>query len=60
MAQAVIFADTVYLSGQVADLPPNGEMSVADQTKSCLNKVDVLLAEAGSNKSKILRVSLQT
>jgi enamine deaminase RidA (YjgF/YER057c/UK114 family) len=50
MSQAVIHGNTVYLAGQVGD----GE-TVAEQTKDILAEVDRLLAEAGTNKSKLLQ-----
>ena len=52
MSQAVIHGDTVYLAGQVASGAPGA--SVADQTKGILGQIDGLLAEAGSDKSKVL------
>ena len=51
MSQIVIHGDTVYLAGQVG----TAGASVADQTKDILGKIDALLAEAGSDKSKILQ-----
>ena len=51
MSQAVIHGNTVYLAGQVGK--PGG--SVAEQTKDILETVDKLLAEAGTDKSKILQ-----
>jgi enamine deaminase RidA (YjgF/YER057c/UK114 family) len=51
MSQAVIHGATVYLAGQVADDP---SADVADQTRQILAKVDGLLAEAGTDKSKVL------
>ncbi|MGB3688800.1 MAG: RidA family protein [Jannaschia helgolandensis] len=51
MSQIVRHGDTIYLAGQVGD-----GVSVADQTRSCLNKVDALLAEAGSDRDHLLQV----
>lgn len=51
MAQMVIHGDTVYLAGQVG----TAGASVADQTRQCLEQVDALLAEAGSDKTRILQ-----
>ena len=51
MSQCVTHGDTIYLAGQVGT---EGD-SVADQTKSCLDKIDALLAEAGSDKTRILQ-----
>ena len=56
MSQVVIHGDTVYLAGQVATQTAGG--SVADQTKEILEKIDTLLAEAGSDKTKILRTTI--
>ncbi len=51
MSKAVIHNKTVYLSGQVGE---RGD-SVADQTRSTLAKIEALLQEAGSDKTKILK-----
>ena len=54
MSQMVIHNDTIYLAGQVGD--PDGD--ITDQTRSMLAKVDALLAEAGSDKTKILQATI--
>ncbi|MFC0245399.1 RidA family protein [Falsochrobactrum ovis] len=51
MSQAVIHGNTVYLAGQVG----TAGASVTDQTKDILAEVDRLLAEVGSDKTKILQ-----
>lgn len=51
MSQIVTHNGTVYLAGQVGD--PSDD--VTQQTKTCLEKVDALLAEAGSDKTRILQ-----
>ena len=51
MSQIVCHQQTVYLAGQVA---APGE-SVAEQTAQILAKIDGLLAEVGSDKTKILQ-----
>jgi enamine deaminase RidA (YjgF/YER057c/UK114 family) len=56
MSQAVIHGDTVYLSGQVA-LDARGA-PVADQTRNVLERIDALLAEAGTDKSKLLSATI--
>jgi enamine deaminase RidA (YjgF/YER057c/UK114 family) len=56
MSQAVIHNQTVYLAGQVASGAPRG--SVAEQTKDILSKIDALLAEAKTDKSKILSATI--
>jgi len=55
MSQIVIHGDTVYLAGQVAS-DANADISV--QTQQVLQKVDALLAAAGSDKSKILSAQI--
>ncbi|QIZ82568.1 RidA family protein [Thalassovita gelatinovora] len=52
MSQAVIHNNTVYLAGQVG----TAGADVTTQTKDCLKAVDARLAEAGSDKSKLLQV----
>lgn len=54
MSQAVIHGDTVYLAGQVG----TSGASVTDQTKTILAKIEKLLAEAGSDKSKLLQATI--
>ena len=56
MSQAVIHGDTVYLAGQVALEAPGA--SVAEQTRDILARTDSLLAEAGSDKSKVLTATI--
>lgn len=51
MSQIVVHGDTVYLAGQVGE--PG--TSVAEQTRNILGKIDDLLAEAGSDKTRILQ-----
>jgi enamine deaminase RidA (YjgF/YER057c/UK114 family) len=51
MSDIVIHGNTVYLSGQVG---APGE-SVTSQTKSILATIDSLLAQAGTDKTKILQ-----
>jgi len=51
MSQLVIHGDTVYLAGQVA---ADANADVQTQTRQVLEKIDALLAEAGSDKTRIL------
>ncbi len=51
MSRIVIHEKTIYLCGQVGQ----ADNSVADQTQQILTKIDDLLAEAGSDKTKILQ-----
>ena len=56
MSQAVVHGQTVYLAGVVAD-QAKGE-SVGEQTKEILSAIDRLLAEAGSDRAKILSATI--
>lgn len=56
MSQAVVHGGTVYLAGQVAQGAPGG--SITEQTRDILNRIDRLLAEAGSDKSKLLSATI--
>ena len=51
MSQIVIHGDTVYLAGQVAD---DANADIAVQTRQVVDKIEALLDEAGSDKTKIL------
>jgi enamine deaminase RidA (YjgF/YER057c/UK114 family) len=55
MSQLVIHNSTVYLSGQVAN---DRKADISVQTQQVLDKIDVLLNEAGSDKSKILSAQI--
>ncbi len=54
MSQIVIHNETIYLAGQVGN-PGDG---VAEQTKTCLEKIDSLLRDAGSDKTRILQTTI--
>jgi enamine deaminase RidA (YjgF/YER057c/UK114 family) len=51
MSQIVVHGNTIYLAGQVG----TAGASVAQQTQDCLDKIDTLLAEVGSDKSRVLQ-----
>ena len=51
LSEATIYNGTIYLAGQVAD---DATLDMAGQTREVLAHVDRLLAEAGSNKRRIL------
>ena len=55
MSQAVIHGDTVYVAGQVAADPAT---DVAGQTKQVLAGIDALLAEAGTDKTRLLSANI--
>jgi enamine deaminase RidA (YjgF/YER057c/UK114 family) len=56
MSQVVIHNNTVYLAGQVAAGAPG--KSVTQQTRDILTTIDSLLAEANSDKSRILTANI--
>lgn len=51
----VIHGGVVYLAGQVAADP---EADVQEQTRSVLSRVDALLAEAGTDNTKLLSATI--
>jgi len=55
MSQAVVHHDRVYLAGQVAD---DTDADITGQTRQILAKVEGLLAEAGSDKTKMLSATI--
>ena len=55
MSQSVIHGNTVYLAGQVAS---DSSANITVQTQQVLDKIDTLLAEAGSEKSRILSAQI--
>ena len=56
MSQVVIHNKTVYLAGQVAENPAG--KGVAEQTRDILATIDTLLAEASTDKSRILSATI--
>jgi enamine deaminase RidA (YjgF/YER057c/UK114 family) len=51
----VVHNDTVYLAGQVATDP---SADVAGQTRQVLAAIDALLAEAGTDKTRLLSANI--
>ncbi|MDA1076099.1 MAG: RidA family protein [Proteobacteria bacterium] len=56
MSQAVVHGGTVTTAGQVAQKA--GGESTAAQTKDILREIDELLAEAGTDKSRLLSATI--
>ena len=54
-SEAAIHDGTVYLAGQVAD---DATQDIVGQTRQVLVAIDRLLAEAGSDKTRILRAQV--
>jgi enamine deaminase RidA (YjgF/YER057c/UK114 family) len=55
MSEAVVHNGTIYLAGQVADDPSE---DTAGQTRQILAAIDRLLAECGSDKTRILSAQI--
>ncbi|MFP5460587.1 MAG: RidA family protein [Gammaproteobacteria bacterium] len=55
MSEAAIHNGVVYLAGQVAEDP---SQDAAGQTRQVLAAIDRLLAEAGSDKTRILQATI--
>ncbi|MBV8600577.1 MAG: RidA family protein [Candidatus Eremiobacteraeota bacterium] len=55
MSKAVRYGDLVFLAGQVPDDP---SADVAGQTRQVLEKIEGLLAEAGTDKSQLLSATI--
>jgi enamine deaminase RidA (YjgF/YER057c/UK114 family) len=55
LSGAVVHGGTVYLAGQVADDPAGDAQA---QTADILRQIDALLAEAGSDRSRLLSVTI--
>ena len=55
MSKIVIHNDTVYLCGQVAR---DSDADIKEQTLTMLEKVDVLLKQAGSDRKHILSATI--
>lgn len=56
MSDAVIYGGKVYLSGVVADKTVG--QSVYEQTKETLEQIDEILAQAGTDKTNLLKVNI--
>jgi enamine deaminase RidA (YjgF/YER057c/UK114 family) len=55
MSRCVVRGDTVYLAGLTAS---DASQDIKGQTKQILDKIDVYLAQAGTNKSNLLSANL--
>ncbi|MHB2167378.1 RidA family protein [Alsobacter sp. R-9] len=56
MSAGVVHGNTVYLAGHVADTARG--KSVGEQTRDILAQIDKTLAEAGTDKTKILSANI--
>jgi len=55
LSEIVMHGNTVYLAGEV---PDDGTKGITEQTEQVLAKIDKLLKQAGSNKSKLLSAQI--
>jgi enamine deaminase RidA (YjgF/YER057c/UK114 family) len=56
MSKVVVHGDTVYLAGLTADKTVG--QSVAEQTREILAAIDALLAQGGTDKTKLLQATI--
>jgi enamine deaminase RidA (YjgF/YER057c/UK114 family) len=56
MSQGVLRGHTLFLAGQVAEKAAGA--SVAEQTREILAQIDALLAEAGTDKTRIMMATI--
>jgi len=56
MSEAVIHGNKIYTAGIVADSAAG--KSLYEQTKDILQQIDALLAQAGSDKTRILKANI--
>lgn len=60
-SQAVVFADLVFVSGQLGIDPATGEVvgaGIAEQTEQVMKNLQAILEEAGSSLDKVLMASI--
>ena len=55
LSEMAVHNGTVYLSGQIAD---DTSANIQGQTRQVLDAIDALLAQAGSDKRRILRAQI--
>ncbi len=55
LSEMAVHNGTCYLAGQV---PADATQDISGQTRQVLDAIDALLARAGSNKHKLLRVEI--
>ncbi|MDY7028196.1 MAG: RidA family protein [Spirochaetota bacterium] len=60
-SQAVVWGDTVYVSGQLPLDPAQGKItaeSIEDQTRQAMDNLKAILEEAGSSLERLLKVTI--
>lgn len=55
LSEMAVHHGTVYLAGQV---PDDATQDIAGQTRQVLERIDALLAQAGSDKTRLLMVQI--
>jgi enamine deaminase RidA (YjgF/YER057c/UK114 family) len=55
LSEMAVYNGTIYLSGQI---PEDTSVNIQGQTRQVLDSIDGLLAQAGSDKSKILHAQI--
>jgi len=54
----VVHNGLVYTSGQVGEIPKLEESDITEQTKQTLSKIESLLSQAGTDKSRLLEARI--
>jgi enamine deaminase RidA (YjgF/YER057c/UK114 family) len=54
ISRVVTHHETVYVSGLLSSYPPDPEEDIRTQTRKVLERLDGVLADAGTDKSKLL------
>lgn len=60
-SQAVLYNDTLYMSGQIAIVPQTGNLIKGDvqkETEQVMNNIGAILKEAGMNYSHVLKTTI--
>lgn len=55
LSEMAVYNGTIYLSGQI---PEDTSVNIQGQTRQVLESIDGLLAQAGSDKSKVLHAQI--
>ncbi len=60
-AQAIVFGNLLFLSGQLPSDPQTGQIvsdDIALQTEQCLNNAKAIIAQAGSSMDKVIKTTV--
>jgi 2-iminobutanoate/2-iminopropanoate deaminase len=60
-SQAILYGDTLYISGQIAIDPPTGKIvndTIEDETRQVMKNLGAMLTEAGMSFENVLKCSV--